>query len=200
MYGVGLIESFLHRYVYPLRVLGVNVHTLFDFESWKYNVKGFTAFLLQVEKWRPDPCIILSGDVHYGSAVDANVYYRHGQQVKINQFTVSPLKNMSFGQVWGFLLKMVLNINKRRRNKKNIYRYCDPSYQIRYIEEKEFTDCSFIWKDKLRYRPVTRDTILETDNHIGLLSLSSGSIKSQYVTQNEETNYLNEVSTKQGHL
>lgn len=102
LYGLGLIETFLHDYVYPLRVLGVNVHTSFDFEAWKYNGRGFSEFLNQAATWKPSRCIILSGDVHHASAVKAAVFFKDGRKLAINQLTSSPMKNMSFGEFGEF--------------------------------------------------------------------------------------------------
>ena len=125
LYGLGLIETFLHDFVYPLRVLGVNVQTTFDFEAWKYNGKGFTEFLYQAASWQPSRCIILSGDVHYASAVKAAVSFNDGRKLAINQFTSSPLKNMSFGGLWGILMKQIMALNalKRKNNANESYLY-----------------------------------------------------------------------------
>jgi hypothetical protein len=120
VYGMGLIETFLHDYVYPFKVVGVDVQTSFDFEAWKYNGKGFTEFLLQVAAWNPSLCIILSGDVHYASSVNATVTLVDGRMLGINQYTSSPFKSMSFSGVWGLLLKLVIGLN-RLKGKRRIF-------------------------------------------------------------------------------
>ncbi|KAA9014196.1 metallophosphoesterase family protein [Niallia endozanthoxylica] len=90
VYGMGLIETFLHDYVYPLRLLGMKTQTTFDFEAWKYNGRGFTNFLEQAANWGPSECIILSGDVHYGSSVFSTVTFSDSRELKVKQFTELP--------------------------------------------------------------------------------------------------------------
>lgn len=182
LYGMGLIESFLHDYVYPLNLLGVEATTTFDFEAWKYNGEGFTNFLRNVANWNPNECIILSGDVHYSSAVYSKVTFPNGKKVKIKQFTSSPIKNMSFQKVWGNLLRLVLEINGQKRKEKTLYRSCNHSYRIQHVEKEEFAkEESYLWKDKLKYQPTENNSILETKNNIGLLSLSSKSIENSFL-------------------
>ncbi|RSK25846.1 hypothetical protein EJF36_02475 [Bacillus sp. HMF5848] len=172
VYGFGLIESILHNYVYPLKILGVQVNTTFDFEAWKYNGKGFTSFLEQVSNWNPAPCIILSGDVHYGAAVKSDVIFSDHSTLSIHQFTSSPLKNMSFSGIWGFMLKQVSQLNSLKRKGKTIHRYCDKNYNIRHEKEDEITLDPFLWKDSLQYQQVGH-LIIETKNNIGLLCMDS---------------------------
>jgi hypothetical protein len=135
LYGIGLIESFLHDHIYPFKALGLKVQTTFDYEGWKFNGKGFTTFLQNVARWNPNRCIILSGDVHYATAVRADVVFQNNKKLKIDQFTSSPMKNMSFSSIWGFMLKMVIRANSSRRRKKVINRYCDHKYHIEEINK-----------------------------------------------------------------
>ncbi|MBO0961092.1 hypothetical protein J1P26_15430 [Neobacillus sp. MM2021_6] len=177
VYGMGLIESFLHNYVYPFQVIGVEVQTSFDFEAWKYNGEGFTHFLHQTAKWSPSQCIILSGDVHYASAVKATVTFSDGGMLPIQQFTSSPIKNMSFSGVWGLLMKMVININSISRKKNDIYRVCDPSYTITHLEKENVHDATYLWKDQLRYQRLKKESIIETNNNIGLITILNNDIQ-----------------------
>ncbi|MBY0123539.1 hypothetical protein [Bacillus sp. S/N-304-OC-R1] len=180
VYGMGLIESFLHNYVYPLKVLGVNVNTKFDFEAWKYNGKGFSTFLNHVSKWEPSPCIILSGDVHYGSAVHAEIEFNDGRKMAIKQYTASPIKNMSFTKLWGLLMKIAVKANTINRTNKDIYRYCDHSYCIHRLDERQQPDKDkYVWMDKLRYQPVSHHSIIEIQNHLGHLTYSDQSCKNE---------------------
>jgi hypothetical protein len=176
LYGLGLIETFLHDYVYPLRVLGVNVHTRLDFEAWKYNGKGFTEFLHQAAKWKPSKFIILSGDVHYASFVKAAISFKDGRRLTINQFTSSPMKNMSFGGIWGMLLKQIMALNALKRKNNKIYRICTPSYNIKEVE-KDNPSNSFLWKDEVSYQLLENNSIIETNNNLGFLMIRRRRLK-----------------------
>ncbi|MEH7076849.1 hypothetical protein [Neobacillus drentensis] len=174
VYGMGLIESFLHDYVYPFKILGVEVQTSFDFEAWKYNGKGFTELLQQVAAWNPSMCIFLSGDVHYASAVKATVTFADGRELPIEQYTSSPFKNMSFSGVWGSMMKTVITVNSLKRKNKDIHRICDPAYQITHVEAEEMgQETPFLWQDQLRYQTLEKGSIIETNNNLGLLSISA---------------------------
>ncbi|WP_419887969.1 hypothetical protein ACN6MT_21490 [Neobacillus niacini] len=185
LYGLGLIETFLHDYVYPLRVLGVNVHTRFDFEAWKYNGKGFTEFLEQVAAWKPNRCIILSGDVHYASAVKAAVSFQNGQKLTIHQFTSSPLKNMSFGGLWGILMKQIMALNAIKRKNNEIQRVCTPSYNIQEVG-KNITPNSYLWRDIVSYQTLENNSIMETNNNLGLLMIRRRAIKNYLLNQHHK--------------
>lgn len=178
VYGLGLIESFLNDYVYPLRVLGVEIQNKIDFEAWKYNGRGFTEFLQIVASWNPNQCIILSGDVHYASAVKSEVTFRNGQVLDIHQFTSSPIKNMSFSGFGGLLMKFIMLWNSMNRKNKRIQRYCDSSY---HILKTTLPPTSYIWADKLRYLPFKTGSIIETNNNLGLLSISSNFIENKLI-------------------
>jgi hypothetical protein len=175
LYGIGLIETLLHDYIYPLRVLGVNVHTRFDFEAWKYNGKGFTEFLHQVAAWKPKRCIVLSGDVHYASAVKAAISFENGQKITINQFTSSPLKNMSFGGLWGILMKQIMALNAAKRKNNEIHRVCTPTYYIKEVGKGNKSN-SYLWKDIVNYHTLENNSIMETNNNLGLLMIRRRSL------------------------
>ncbi|MGM8216412.1 hypothetical protein ACLIA0_12650 [Bacillaceae bacterium W0354] len=180
VYGLGLIESFLHNYVYPLKLLGLDVNTTFDFEAWKYNDEGFYNFLKQVSDWDPEECIILSGDVHYSSSVFSTVSFPNGEQLNIKQFTSSPMKNMSFGHLWGLLLKQVIWFRSRKRKEK-IYRYCDHDHFVHYVEQSEkIKDENYVWKDELKYQPLNdQGSIVITNNSLGLVSINDEAVQNE---------------------
>ena len=175
LYGMGLIESALHSYVYPLRAIGIPVHEMLDFEAWKYNGKGFSDFISYIFKWQPSRCIILSGDVHYASAVKSRVESKNGETADIVQFTSSPSNNMSFTGVWGFLMKSAIWWNARKRKGKTISRHCDDSFTI--LNEGCNGSCSPEWQEELRYLPTRKGTIVEMKNNIGLLSIGKETIE-----------------------
>jgi hypothetical protein len=182
VYGLGLIESFLNDYVYPLRVLGIEIQNQIDYEAWKYNGRGFTEFLELVALWKPSQCIILSGDVHYASAVKSKVTFRNGQVLDIQQYTSSPIKNMSFSGVGGLLMKTIMMWNSLSRKNKGIQRYCDSSY---HIVKTIIPPTSYIWTDTLRYLPFEEGSIIETNNNLGLLSISSDAIENKLLENDE---------------
>ncbi|MGH2699629.1 MAG: hypothetical protein ACRDJL_10615 [Actinomycetota bacterium] len=64
-----------------------------DFEAWHSNLAGLVDFMrLMVEELRPDPCIILSGDVHYG--VNARCTFAIGdEELEIIQLVSSGFKH-----------------------------------------------------------------------------------------------------------
>ncbi|HEX5563827.1 MAG TPA: hypothetical protein VFX34_02605, partial [Sporosarcina sp.] len=170
VYGIGLIETVLHSYVYPLRAVGVPVNEILDFEAWKYNGKGFSHFLEKIFEWRPSHTIILSGDVHYSSGVTTCVK-SNGSSARIVQFTSSPSKNMSFSGIWGFLMKRMIAFNAWKRRGKKIRRHCDESFVI--VKEEKHTSCPETpeWTEVLEYVPMNKKSIVETENTIGKLTL-----------------------------
>lgn len=186
VYGIGLIESVLHSYVYPLRALGIPVDEAFDFEAWKYNGKGFNDFIRTIFKWQPSRCIILSGDVHYASAVTSHIKSKTGKVVDIIQFTSSPSNNMSFTGVWGLFMRMAILLNAQKRKGKKIQRYCDETYKI--VNGKEGSKCpnSAGWREELRYVPTGNGSIVETKNNIGFLSIHEDSLQNALLRVNEE--------------
>lgn len=176
LYGLGLIESVLHSYVYPLRTLGFPIHEVLDFEAWKYNGRGFTDFIGQLFHWSLSRCIILSGDVHYASAVRSRLTSKR-EVLDILQFTSSPSHNMSFSGVWGKLMKMAIWGNARRRVKKTIYRYCDVAFSIQ--KGGKAIDCpkDAKWQEALRYLEMQGGAIVETENNIGLVTVGETVIR-----------------------
>ncbi|WP_262175648.1 hypothetical protein [Saccharococcus sp. Marseille-Q5394] len=176
LYGLGLIESVLHSYVYPLRTLGFPIHEVLDFEAWKYNGRGFTDFIGQLFHWSLSRCIILSGDVHYASGVRSRLTSKR-EVLDILQFTSSPSHNMSFSGVWGKLMKMAIWGNARRRVKKTIYRYCDVGFSIR--NGGKAIDCpkDAKWQEALRYLEMQGGAIVETENNIGLVTVGETGIR-----------------------
>ncbi|WP_226038472.1 hypothetical protein [Aquibacillus saliphilus] len=171
LYGIGLIESVLDKYIYPLRVLGIPVESLLDFEAWKYNGTGFNGFLQSIATWNPSDCFILSGDVHYASSVKSTVEYRNGTVSSIYQFTSSPMNNMSFTGVWGSLMKKVIWLNTLKRKRENIYRYCDELNNLVIEDDQTTCPATFNWRETIRYLTTEKESIIETENNLGLLTL-----------------------------
>ena len=171
-YGIGVIESILDSYVYPLRTAGIPVHQVMDHEAWKYNGKGFSEFLHWIFTWNPSRCFIVSGDVHYASSVSSNVQARDGNQASIVQFTSSPINNKSFTGIWGMLMKAIALFNSSKRKKESITRYCSSDYMILNQPSPSSYPSNAHWQETLHYLKTEKGRLLATDNNIGLLSLS----------------------------
>jgi hypothetical protein len=176
-YGMGLIESFLHKYVYPFKVLGFPVQTSFDFDGWKYNGKGFHAFINQIASWNPAYCVLLSGDVHFSSSVKSEVQFRSGKKHSFYQFTSSPIHNESFTGLWGALMKSVLWLNSRKRREQNIYRSCGESYQLTLGKSDVNPGETLLWEEKINYYTFEDGSVAETKNSIGYLEVEKGKLE-----------------------
>ncbi|WP_180994326.1 hypothetical protein [Bacillus sp. Marseille-P3661] len=177
VYGVDLIESLLHKYIYPFRAMGVPVHTALDFEGWRYNGKGFSELLHTISKWDPRYCIILSGDVHFANSVKSTIELHDGHKLAFYQFTSSPFNNQSYDGVWGSLMKAAIKLNSLDNKNKIITRYCSgDNYNI--IEDNHGNiDLPLLWKEEVTCLPMDNGAIIETDNNIGMLSFSPSSLQ-----------------------
>ncbi|MGM8365273.1 hypothetical protein ACLIBG_07290 [Virgibacillus sp. W0181] len=176
LYGLGIIESFLYKYIYPFRILGIPVRYELDFEAWKYNGKGFNQFIQQIANWRPRACFILSGDVHYANAVQSRIAFSAGQELVVNQFTSSPVHNMSFTGIWGFLLKTIIWFKSFKRKKRTLYRCCDEENNLHMERKLSTHDPSHQWREKIQYLSSEHGGIIETNNNIGLLTINEASV------------------------
>ncbi|MBT2691934.1 hypothetical protein [Bacillus sp. ISL-55] len=177
IYGMGLIESFLHKYVYPFKVLGFPVQTSFDFDGWKYNGKGFHMFINQIASWDPAYCILLSGDVHFSSSVKSEVQFQSGKKHSFYQFTSSPIHNESFTGLWGVLMKSVLLLNSRKRREQNIHRSCGASYTLTLGKSDVNPDERLLWEEKINYHTFEDGSVAETKNSIGYLEVEKGRLE-----------------------
>ena len=89
---------------------------------------------------------------------------------------------MSFTSLWGNLLKIAVWLKSKLREKRDLYRYCDEHYRIQYTKSTEVNNVNYIWKDQLRYQPIQRKSIVETDNNIGYISVSNSTIEHKLLT------------------
>ena len=176
-YGMGLIESFLHKYVYPFKVLGFPVQTTFDFDGWKYNGKGFHSFISQVASWDPAYCILLSGDVHFSSSVKSDVQFRSGEKHSFYQFTCSPIHNESFTGLWGLLMKSVLWLNARKRKELSLYRSCGETYNLTLGKSDVNPNERRLWEENIQYNSFEDGSIAETKNSIGYLKVEKNRLE-----------------------
>ncbi|MFZ3580404.1 hypothetical protein [Virgibacillus sp. DJP39] len=185
LYGIGIIESFLQHYVYPLRILGFPMDYSFDFEAWKYNGKGFNRFLQQLAKWNPTQCYILSGDVHYAGAIQSEIKFNNKFRITINQFTSSPIHNMSFSGIWGLIMKGTIWFNALKRKKRVIRRSCDQQDNLVRHSNKLKTK-QHKWQEEIAYLTSSDGSIIETKNNIGLLSVDSLSATNKLIQSTDQ--------------
>lgn len=68
----------------------------FDLEHWHANPESLLDFMDVIFQLRPNPCILLSGDVHYAFEGMGEVTGR-GVTLRVGQFTSSAMKNESPG-------------------------------------------------------------------------------------------------------
>lgn len=185
LYGVEVIENFLKHQVYPFRSLGLPVQYQLDFEAWKYNLTGFYSFLHFLSEQKPSECFIISGDVHYASAVKAIVNL-NGEQLSIYQHTSSPMKNKSFDWLTGSMLKLIVWIRTLRRNEPIRKSYAKENgdwTEIKSVPPK--TSVPF-WQEEISYQTLERGTIIETQNNLGLLVNKLPIIQSTLLLNSED--------------
>lgn len=182
-YGIRLIESFLNQYVLPFKMLRLPVQTKFDLEAWRFNGKGYHHFHEWVSKWNPSTCIILSGDAHMASAVETVVTFNNGEKRKLHQFTCSPMKNDSFSTLPELLLKGFLKLHSLTRGSNEVHRSCDTSFHLSF-EKNSSTNAASLWKEKICYKSLPNGSIVETNNHLGLLTLEGSEPSVQLLMSN----------------
>jgi hypothetical protein len=75
-----------------------------DFEAWHSNIQGLVDFMrLLVEELQPDPCIILSGDVHYGVNAECS-FTIHDKELSVIQLVSSGFKHANLFAKTGLYL------------------------------------------------------------------------------------------------
>ncbi|WP_053074919.1 metallophosphoesterase family protein [Ornithinibacillus californiensis] len=189
VYGIGIIESFLNRFVYPLRAIGLPVRYALDFEAWKYNAKGFNILIQHLMKWNPNPCIILSGDVHYANSVRSNLYIQRKKQLTLHQFTSSPIHNMSFSGIWGQLLKLVVAFNSFTRKRKTITRYYDKEKNLTIGKVTEDKKKILSWYEDINYLSSVNGKIMHNQNNIGLLTITKNYLQNKLLKRRSVVSY-----------
>jgi hypothetical protein len=188
VYGMGLIESFLHKYVYPFKVLGIPVQTSLDFDSWKYNGKGFYEFLNTVGSWKPSYCVLLSGDIHFSASVKSEIQYGNGEKLSFYQFTSSPIANESFTGIWGALMKTVMWYNARKRKNHTLHRSCDREYNMTLQTQPLDKSSNQLWTETIQYLPFEDGSIIETKNSLGSIKNRKEKIENTLLMVSEKVN------------
>ncbi|MGM0903247.1 MAG: hypothetical protein ACQEXB_19375 [Bacillota bacterium] len=169
-YGIDLIETFLHNFIAPLKLVGIPVKTLFDMEGWKYNGRGFTRFLRTISQWNPSICIILSGEAHTASSTLSHIY-QDGRDMTLIQFTSSPLNNPTFSGLPGLLLKSAVWFFENNSRSSSIYRSCDAEYSLYQTLSTPISSTqTSIWSEEIRYLPLEDGDLIKTKNNLGYLS------------------------------
>lgn len=189
VYGLGIIESFLKRFVYPLRAIGLPVRYALDFEAWKYNAKGFNQLIQHLLKWNPEPCIILSGDVHYANAVRSKLYIQRRKRLTIHQFTSSPIHNMSFYGIWGAILKGIVALNSITRKRKTYIRTYDKNNNLSIGKFSDENSKLLVWHEEINYLSPLSGKVMHTQNNIGLLKIAKEFIQNQLWKKSTKITY-----------
>ena len=83
---------------------------------------------------------------------------------------------MSFGGVWGILMKQIMALNALKRKNNEINRICTPSYYIKEVEKEDKSN-SYLWKDQVNYQLLDNKSIIETNNNLGLLLIRRKTLK-----------------------
>lgn len=184
-YGIGLIDSAIKKAAIPLGLTGFPVHTAFDMDSWKYNGKGFESFHKWITDIDPEYCLILSGDSHYAFSLKADALYLNGDKKTLYQFTASPLKNRSINRITSELLKTTLLMHSRKNMPKKGIR--DKNKNPFHIEiDHDFTHETAA-KELIDYHTLTNGSIIETENNLGLLTVSPEKIEKALVKYTGKT-------------
>jgi hypothetical protein len=86
-----------------------------DFEAWHSNIQGLVDLMrLLVEELQPDPCIILSGDVHYGVNAECS-FTIHDRELSVIQLVSSGFKHANlFAKTGLYLLGHLLRKRHER--------------------------------------------------------------------------------------
>ncbi|GGA85535.1 hypothetical protein [Ornithinibacillus halotolerans] len=189
LYGLGIIESFLNKFVYPLRAIGLPVRYALDFEAWKYNGIGFNRFIQNLMRWNPETSIILSGDVHYASAVRSNIYIQQKHRLTVHQFTSSPIHNMSFSGIWGMLLKIIVSFKSYSRRKKKFFRSYDKGNNLQFGNITEENRNHILWYEEIKYLSPPSGKILHNQNNIGLLTITKEFIQNKLLKTKRTSTY-----------
>ena len=86
-----------------------------DFEAWHSNMQGLVDFMgLLVEELQPDPCIILSGDVHYGVNAECS-FTALEKELSVIQLVSSGFKHANvFAKTGLYLLGHLLRTKHER--------------------------------------------------------------------------------------
>ncbi|HWL12191.1 MAG TPA: hypothetical protein VNQ57_04315 [Ureibacillus sp.] len=178
--GFDLIENAILQVLPTLEIIGSQVQTVFDIEAWRFNGKGLSNLLKQLEEWGPSDLVILSGDVHYSFSVDSTFTFSDEGVMRVKQITSSPLKNMSFRN-FSLLMKVTASLHQALQQKATIYRYCNTSYEIQNVEKKDLPERDFLWKEQLNYEQIAGNSIIETENTLGFLSYSTKGTKNKFI-------------------
>ena len=179
LYGVHMIESFLKNYILPLTNILPSLQRSLDLEWWKFNGRGFFFFHQQIAAWNPSMCIILSGDAHMASSIQAEVYFQQEKNRSLHQITSSPIKNQSFDGLSGFALKSILQLRQSRVKEEKLSRYCGHDY---VLHEKE-VNSPYLWKEIIAHEVLPNGSLIEMKNNLGWLAFHKEGYTHQFLRQ-----------------
>ncbi len=180
LYGMEVIESFLEKYISPLRNKGIPVTTSFDLEAWRMNGKGVYHFYEVLMKLDPSEITILSGDAHMASAIEVWTQFGKQEEIKLLQLTSSPLKNETFRGVSGLALKAAIVLYTIFQTEDWIVRVCDEKQNFHYDSIAETKAVTLA--ESIHYLYVNKKSITELSNNLGLVSFTTGQTYHQLLT------------------
>ncbi len=185
LYGIEVIESFLEKFISPLRNRGIPVTTSFDLEAWRMNGKGVYHFYEVLMKLSPCEITILSGDAHMASAIEVWTQFGGKQEkIKLLQLTSSPLKNETFRGVSGLSLKAAIVLYTIFQTEDRIIRICDEKQNFHYNTIAKTHAVTLA--ESIHYQYVNKNSIIELSNNLGLVSFSTGQTYHQLLTKKDE--------------
>ncbi len=97
--GIPGVESAIESAWFP------GLSAQLDFESFSYKRSGFSKMMNLFADSGADPIIIISGDVHYGFAVNGQIRVAGRRVARVAQFTSSALKNQPDGAALALLIR-----------------------------------------------------------------------------------------------
>ncbi|WP_251519315.1 hypothetical protein [Robertmurraya korlensis] len=184
LYGMEVIESFLEKYISPLRNKGIPVTTSFDLEAWRMNGEGVYHFYEVLVKLDPSEITILSGDSHMASAIEVWAQFGKHEKIKLLQLTSSPLKNESFRGVSGLALKAAIVFYNIFQTEDRIVRVCDENQYFHYNSIAE--NKAVMLTESIHYQYVNKKSITELTNNLGLVKFSREQTYHQLLTKKDE--------------
>ncbi|MEH6996548.1 hypothetical protein V7075_28230 [Neobacillus drentensis] len=74
------------------------------------------------------------------------------------------------------MMKQIMAQNSLKRKNNSINRICTPSYYIKEVE-KENHSSSYLWNDEVSYQLLENNSMIETNNSLGLLMIRRRALK-----------------------
>jgi hypothetical protein len=72
-------------------------------------------------------------------------------------------------------MKQIMALNAAKRKNNEIHRVCTPTYYIKEVGKGNKSN-SYLWKDIVNYHTLENNSIMETNNNLGLLMIRRRSL------------------------